>query len=717
MPAQVIDLTGLAASDGFIIQGDAAGDQAGWSVSSAGDVNGDGIDDFIVGAHGGDDGGTYAGEAYVIYGKLGSTRGTLDLTNLAASDGFIIQGDAASDRAGFSVSSAGDVNGDGIDDLIVGAYLGDDGGTNAGEAYVIYGKSGSTRGTVDLTGLAASDGFIIQGDTAGDYAGTSVSGAGDINGDGIDDLIVGAVGGDDGGSNAGEVYVIYGQSGSTRGRLDLTNLATSDGFIIQGDVAADQAGRSVSGAGDINGDGIDDLIVGANGGDDGGSSAGEAYVIYGKSGSTRGTVDLTNLAASEGFIIQGDAAGDSAGFSVSSAGDVNGDGIDDLIVGAFGGDDGGNGAGEAYVIYGKLGSTRGTVDLTALAASDGFIIQGDAAADQAGISVSGAGDVNGDGIDDLIVGAAGGDDGGTSAGEAYVIYGKLGSTRGMLDLTTLAASDGFIIQGDTVSDIAGRSVSGAGDINGDGIDDLIVGAYAGDDGGNAAGEAYVIYGRLDGGPNGGTSADDLLNGTTAADAINGLTGDDIVFGDGGNDRLFGAEGSDGLFGEAGNDALFGGGSQDKLDGGADNDTLSGGVEGDSLRGGDGDDVLDGGAGSDAMNGGTGIDIFTGGEGRDKFRFGDGDTGNSIATADRITDFEQAQGERISLTLMDAIVGGADDAFAFIGTAAFGNIAGQLRYELIGGNTYVMGDTNGDGASDFMIRLDGALVLTGADFSL
>jgi len=132
----------------------------------------------------------------------------LDLSTLTAIDGFIIQGGASDDYAGFSVSSAGDVNGDGIDDLIVGARYGDDGGTNAGEAYVIYGQAGATRGTLDLSTLTAAQGFVIQGDAAGDQAGRSVSGAGDVNGDGIDDLIVGAPLGDDGGFDAGEAYVI-----------------------------------------------------------------------------------------------------------------------------------------------------------------------------------------------------------------------------------------------------------------------------------------------------------------------------------------------------------------------------------------------------------------------------------------------------------------------------------------------------------------------------
>ena len=232
--SKVIDLSTLTADEGFIIQGDAAGDWTGFSVSAAGDVNDDGIADVIVGAPYGDDGGEDAGEAYVIYGQSGSGRSLVDLSALTASEGFIIQGDAEGDQAGYSVSAAGDVNNDGIADLIVGARRGDDGGRWAGEAYVIYGQSGSGRSLVDLSALTADEGFIIQGDALWDFAGYSVSAAGDVNNDGIADVMVGAIGGNDGGGNAGEAYVIYGQSGSVRSLVDLSTLTASEGFIIQG---------------------------------------------------------------------------------------------------------------------------------------------------------------------------------------------------------------------------------------------------------------------------------------------------------------------------------------------------------------------------------------------------------------------------------------------------------------------------------------------------
>ncbi|TYP78771.1 FG-GAP repeat protein, partial [Maritimibacter alkaliphilus HTCC2654] len=488
MSARVIDLSFLTTAQGVIIQGDAAEDQAGYSVSNAGDVNGDGYDDVIVGAPYGDNGGGNSGEAYVIFGKANGLA-NIDLTSLTLTDGFIIQGDTGGDNAGQSVSGAGDVNGDGIDDLIVGAPGGDDGGGQAGEAYVIFGKS-SGIANIDLSSLTLTDGFIIQGDVANDQAGHSVAAAGDVNGDGIDDVIVGAYGSDDGGSNAGEAYVIFGKSSGIT-NIDLSTLTLTDGFAIQGRAASDSAGWSVSSAGDVNGDGIDDVVIGALNGDIGGINAGEAYVIFGKS-SGIANIDLACLSLSDGFLIHGDNAGDQAGISVSGAGDVNGDGYDDVIVGAFFGDDGGPNAGEAYVIFGKSGGFS-HIDLTGLSPSVGIIIQGDASTDFAGYSVSAAGDVNGDGIDDVIVGAYSGDDGGVHSGEAYVVFGKA-SGISHIDLSTLTAADGFIIQGDAAGDGAGHGVSGAGDVNGDGFDDVIVGALWGADGGTDAGEAYVIYG-------------------------------------------------------------------------------------------------------------------------------------------------------------------------------------------------------------------------------
>ena len=259
----------------------------------------------------------YYGEAYIVYGKAGTQFGMamndrqiLDIKNLAPADGFILRGDAHNDRLGRSVAGVGDINGDGIDDLIAGAHEGDDGGSSAGEAYIVYGKAGNGTqfGTMvtttladgmtimpqllDTTNLDPDEGFIIQGDGPADLLGMSVAGAGDVNGDGLADLIVGAYqAANTGGGDAGEAYILYGKAGTdgtqfgtkvgNRQVLDTTDFLPTDGFILQGEAALDLLGQSVSGAGDIDGDGFDDLIAGAHWNSDGGNRAGTSYIVYG----------------------------------------------------------------------------------------------------------------------------------------------------------------------------------------------------------------------------------------------------------------------------------------------------------------------------------------------------------------------------------------------------------------------------------------------------
>jgi hypothetical protein len=596
------DLTSLSATEGFVIQGDAAGDSAGWSVSSAGDVNGDGFADLIIGAYNGDDGGADAGEAYVVFGSAtgfgtadGTGRQVIDLTTLSATEGYIIQGDADGDNAGFGVSSAGDVNGDGFDDVMVGAWRAGDGGLQNGRTYVVFGSSssfgtpdGTGRQVMDVSTLSETQGFIIQGSAAFERAGWSVSSAGDVNGDGFDDMIVGAAWASNGGSVAGEAYVVFGSAsgfgapdGTGRQVLDLATLSATQGFMIQGDSAADYAGWSVSSAGDVNGDGFDDVIVGARRGDDGGYDAGEAYIVFGSAsgfgtddGTGRQMIDLTTLSAAQGFIFRGDASNETAGSSVSAAGDINGDGIDDLIVGVPWGSGGGHQSGEAYVVFGSTsgfgtadGDGRRVIEPTTLSATQGFVIMGSSFG-AAGWSVSSAGDVNGDGLGDLIVGAPWGSGNDTQEGLAYVVFGSAsgfgtvdGDGRQVLNLGTLSAAQGFVIQGDAWHDNAGASVSAAGDINGDGFDDVIVGAAYGDDGGDRAGEAYVIYGSA----LGGSTLNRFLTGTGLADTLIGSTGDDVISGLGGADVLSGGSGHDWI---AVTDGTFG-----RISGGGGTDTL------------------------------------------------------------------------------------------------------------------------------------------------
>jgi len=378
----------LAALDegGFRIDGAAAGDRAGSALAGAGDVNGDGLADVLVGAELANGAGrSEAGSAYIVFGK--PSGASVDLATLGTG-GFRIDGAAAGDRAGGALAAAGDVNGDGLADVLVGAARADvDGRRDAGSAYVVLGKR--TPDTVDLAELGTA-GFRIAGASAGDRAGVAVSGAGDVNGDGLIDLAIGAEGTDHGGRSSGSAYVVFGGTET----VDLGTLTA--GYRIDG--SRDMlTGSSVAGAGDVDGDGRSDLVVGSPGFE---LSSGAAHVIFGSS-----STDPVSLVAlgDRGFLIDVSTVGDRAGGAVAGAGDVNGDGRPDVLVGADGDDQNDRpDSGSAYLVFGS-GATD-AVDVGSLG-TRGTRIDGAAAGDHAGFSVAALGDLDGDGRADVTLGA------------------------------------------------------------------------------------------------------------------------------------------------------------------------------------------------------------------------------------------------------------------------------------------------------------------------
>ena len=193
--------------------------------------------------------------------------------------------------------------------------------------------------SINLFDLNGSNGFRLDGVTEGDFSGNSVSNAGDVNGDGFDDVIVGALRADlNGNRDSGSSYVVFGQASGFSATMDLSSLDGSDGFRLDGEAAYNISGSSVSNAGDVNGDGFDDVIVGARHANPNGGTSGSSYVVLGKASGFSATMDLSSLDGNNGFRLDGEAAGDGSGNSVSTAGDVNGDGFDDVIVGALNAD-------------------------------------------------------------------------------------------------------------------------------------------------------------------------------------------------------------------------------------------------------------------------------------------------------------------------------------------------------------------------------------------
>jgi hypothetical protein len=485
--ASNLDLANLQVYQGFSITGINNQEFTGSSVSSAGDINNDGYDDMIIGAPNYPSG-KHVGRAYVIYGGPTSNLININLTSLTSSQGFTITGINNQEFTGSSVSSAGDINNDGYDDMIIGAedYPS---GSGVGRAYVIYGGPTSNLININLTSLTSSQGFTITGINNQEFTGSSVSSAGDINNDGYDDMIVGAFGYASG-SEVGRAYVIYGGPTSNLININLASLTPTQGFSITGINEYDITGSSVSHAGDINNDGYDDMIIGAEDYPSG-SEVGRAYVIYGGPTSNLANINLASLTPTQGFSITGINNGEFTGSSVSSAGDINNDGYDDMIIGAPGYPSD-NGVGIAYVIYGGPTSNLANINLTSLAPTQGFSITGINNQEFTGSSVSSAGDINNDGYDDMIIGAPYYPSE-SGVGRAYVIYGGPTSNLANINLASLTSSQGFTITGINIDEYTGSSVSSAGDINNDGYDDMIIGApyYPSESG---VGRAYVIYG-------------------------------------------------------------------------------------------------------------------------------------------------------------------------------------------------------------------------------
>lgn len=513
---------------GFIIAGK-NDDNLGYSVSDAGDINGDGIGDLVIGSHWSDpDGKSNAGVTYVLFGSTEGFNQPLNPSTLNGTKGFVIKGAQAGDRSGCSVSNIGDINRDGVDDLAIGAPFSGINGDNSGAAYIIFGSKQSNyfSNPIELSDLG-SKGLTIKGNNSGNNAGWAVSSAGDFNGDGIKDLLIGATNpGDNRNGIDGESYVIFGKEGGFSSTLDLSNIGLNDGLkIISDDL--NNLGYSVSDAGDINKDGIDDLIIGAPYADPdpNGNNSGSSYVIYGRRIDTENPITDNTINVSlfdsnndfTGFTINGQDK-DQSGFFVSKAGDINGDGIADLIIGAREGNPNNKEfAGRAYVVFCKEGDMGDNFNLSDLNGSNGFTINGIGTIDNAGWSVSDLGDINDDGIDDIIIGA---NNANNTSGQSYVIYGNRDGFSSTFELSNLNGTNGFIINGIAKDGNLGHSVSGAGDVNGDGVNDFIISAPFAD---SKAGAAYVVFGTpVNEAPTGLSLSNDRVNENVAGNSVVGL---------------------------------------------------------------------------------------------------------------------------------------------------------------------------------------------------
>jgi hypothetical protein len=488
-PPQSLSASGVSART---VSGGEPGARAGTSVANVGDVNGDELDDFAIGAPGSSPlAGSnptpraLAGQVYVVYGKP-SGAPTVDLYAFTAADGYTIAGASAGDRCGMAVAPAGDVNGDEIADLMIGCPATDGSATapaTQGRVYVVFGSA--TLGHIDLSTLGTR-GFVVTGPqtAAGAFAGglrpfgSHLAGpraglfgsAADVNGDDLDDVVLGSsTASANNRVGSGSAYVIFGKASSTP--VDVGSLGAA-GYRINGAAAGDRAGTAAAVVGDVNGDEFADVVVTApNANADGRTLAGSAYAVFGSAAPTN--VDLASLGAA-GFVVRGDT-GHRLGSSVASVGDLDGDTINEFALGGQGG----------FVAFGH--ETTDAVDFTN---SDfGYRLVPPAGIGFDNAVVGGGGDLNDDGLADVLVAFPSSD---TGAGSVYAIVSQIGTSPypASVALTDLPGQLGTRLQGAS-GQALGTSIDGI-DAGGDEEAAILIGAPDTSGRAASAGAAYTV---------------------------------------------------------------------------------------------------------------------------------------------------------------------------------------------------------------------------------
>ena len=458
-----------------VLLGEDVGDGAGGAVASRIDLNGDGYDDLIIGARDRSEAGPDAGAVYVVFGHPDPWDAEMSLVDADGS----FQGVIDNEQAGWSVAGLSDVNWDGFDDLLVGAPYNDQQGDSAGKAYLVLGKAAGWGQDVSLGDAEAS--FVAAGLDETAKLGQAVASAGDVDGDGLGDLLVAAPLRHAGAYfDNGETFLFLGRTSGWATDMLLTEADAS--FL--GENYDDESGSALAGGGDLDGDGLDDLVIAATGADHLEDNGGAVYLIAGR---PAGWSQGTDLASADARFV-GTLEYGYVGTSLSMAGDVDGDGLDDLLVGAYHADQACNGCGYVYLIRGRAGGWNTDVPMSSV---DGWFV-GEAEEDRGGYSVAITADHDGDGATDLWIGAPRSAELAHSGGQAYFLRGtpQLWGTN-----VPLGVADGYL-RGEVEYAEVGIAAA-AGDLNGDGLADLVAGAYGNTWIGADAGQAQILFGRPD----------------------------------------------------------------------------------------------------------------------------------------------------------------------------------------------------------------------------
>ena len=433
---------GLVEEAAWSVLGNQEDSMFGSTLAGCGDVNGDGFADVIVGAYRNDNDEIDSGRTFLFLGEP---------SRLGGIEQWSTQGEQVVSRAGYSVANIGDVNGDGFSDLATGVPYFDGVGTNSGIVLLHYGGA---------IGFSEDADQVLNGRQAEALFGFSVSGAGDVNGDGYADLIVGAPHWQEGETQEGRSFLYYGSE---------MGVADNPGWIAESNQANAMYGYSVSSAGDVNGDGFHDVVIGAYSYSNGESGEGGAFVYL---GSSEGLSDKAEWSA------EGDQVLAHFGGCVAAAGDVNRDGYSDVLVGSHIYDRQHQDEGAVFLYY---GSGQG------LSPTAGWMASAGVESANFGIAVAGVGDVNGDGFSDVLVGADTYANGESNEG-ATILF--LGSSRGL--------SENQKHESNRSGSHFGAAVTGAGDLDGDGYSDVLIGAPLWEKSGATHGMAFAVYGGPDG---------------------------------------------------------------------------------------------------------------------------------------------------------------------------------------------------------------------------
>jgi hypothetical protein len=500
-------------TNGFTVPGLIEFGRAGQNATILGDVNGDGIDDFVI-SEAGD--GQDVSRLYVVFGTDQGFALEFDLTSLNGTNGFRFDGADINDLTGEAVNGAGDINNDGLVDILIGAPQAFNETNNTfGRAYIVFGgqQFPSLITAADLNGTI---GFQIVTEPEAHRLGTTVSLMGDVNGDGIDDVWIASPESDfDTIPQAGRVYVIFGRQSLDNNNpvfepvIDLSNLSATDGMIFHG-AANELAGITLSPTGDINGDGFADVVIGAPGASPMGNEfAGRVYIVFGNlnplpplPGDPAVIFDLTTLDGTNGFLINGlNIADNLAGGN--GGGDINGDGRSDAVIVAPGAEINGNQlAGAAYIIFGTdTNYDWPTVfDLTSLNGTNGFRILGAIEFGVFGFPADNRSDIDADGFDDIVAGApvlappgtGSPDDPPPPPSFYYLIAGSNQPFSATVDLKILDPSIGSRIEVPASTFAMGAG----GDVNHDGAGDFVLGAQSDVTAAGQTGQAYVLFGGI-----------------------------------------------------------------------------------------------------------------------------------------------------------------------------------------------------------------------------